>query len=187
MLLACGAIWIERWTYRRSRWLRPVVLAIPLVAGVVTAPLALRILPPEGYVRYAARLGIEPSTEENKELAELPQFFADHFGWPQLVAHVDRAFRALSAEDRARATTFASNYGEAGAIEKLGAPLGLPRPISGHNNYWLWGPGPERAPVVLVVTGAGALARLRELFETAEDTGAVGCRYCMPYERDAHV
>ena len=61
---------------------------------------------------------------------------------------------------------FASNYGEAGAINELGRGAGLPRAVSGHNNEWWWGPGNPRASTVVAVapgpvdvTGYGAYLR----------------------------
>jgi hypothetical protein len=41
---------------------------------------------------------------------------------------------------RARTAIFAENYGEAGAIDLSGPRYGLPPAISGHQNYFLWGP-----------------------------------------------
>ena len=43
------------------------------------------------------------------------------------------------------------NYGEAGAIELLGARTGLPPAYSGHNSYADWGPPPETATTVVAV------------------------------------
>jgi len=40
-----------------------------------------------------------------------------------------------------QACVLTSNYGEAGALSQLAAPGSLPPIISGHNNYYLWGPG----------------------------------------------
>jgi hypothetical protein len=38
-----------------------------------------------------------------------------------------------------RATAiFASNYGEAGAINLFGPAMGLPHAVSGHNSYYPW-------------------------------------------------
>jgi 4-amino-4-deoxy-L-arabinose transferase-like glycosyltransferase len=150
MLLACGATWIAERLRGRPAWLRPASLALLTVAGAVSAPLALPFLPPEQYAAYARLLGKKPSTEENKLLSELPQFIADFFGWPELVAKVEAAYASLPPEGRAQATILTSNYGEAGALEVLGAGRGLPPVVSGHNNYWLWGPGPRAGDPLIV-------------------------------------
>ena len=44
----------------------------------------------------------------------------------------------------------AGNYGEAGAIDFFGAKYGLPKAISGHNNYYLWGTRGYTGEVVIL-------------------------------------
>ena len=56
------------------------------------------------------------------------------------MAEVARIYRSLPPEERARTGIFASNYGEAGAINLLGPAHGLPRAISAHQTYYFWGP-----------------------------------------------
>jgi hypothetical protein len=183
-LYACGSTWIESLT-ARARWLRPVALCVITVGGLVTAPLVVPVLSPGKYVAHAAWLGVAPSTEENKTLGALPQFMADRYGWPELVARVSDAAATLSADERRSAAVFASNYGQAGALETLGGDR-VPRVLSGHNNYWFWGPGGDADPL-LVVASPEARPRLDALCASVEDRGSVGCRYCMPYESETHV
>ena len=57
----------------------------------------------------------------------------------------------LPPEDRARCANLAGNYGEAAAIDLLGPKYGLPRAVSGHNNYYLWGPPSADRSVVITV------------------------------------
>ena len=46
---------------------------------------------------------------------------------------------------------FAGNYGEAGAIDRYGPALGLPRAYSGHNAYVRFGIPPGSAGPVIVL------------------------------------
>lgn len=184
MLLACGAVWIEALT-NRFRWLRLAALALLVVGGLVTAPLVVPVLSPDGYVEYARRLGVEPSTEEKKEIGLLPQFFADRTGWPELVRKVEGALADLTPQERAHATVFTSNYGQAGAMETLSRVRVLT--VSGHNNYWLWGPGAGPSDPLLVLASAEARTRLDGLCHSVEDRGPMGCPYCMPYESQTHL
>jgi hypothetical protein len=124
--LAAGAVALEGGTARRLRWLRSVLVVLLVVGGVLASPLARPVLPVDDYVRYAAALGIGPSTEERHELGRLPQFYADMHGWPEMAEAVAGVVRALPAEDRAAACVFGQNYGEAGAMEYFGPELGLP-------------------------------------------------------------
>lgn len=185
LLLAGGALAVESWTREpRRHWLRPAYIVVLLIGGIVTAPLALPVLTPESFTRYVRWLhsdaSVRSSTAERAELAELPQYFADMFGWNELVDAVGRAYDSLPPQERDRAAIYAGNYGEAGAINFLGKARHLPDAVSGHNNYWLWGPGNRSGDVVIVV--GASRAELQPLFATVEEVGRVQCRYCMPYE-----
>jgi hypothetical protein len=98
---------------------------------------------------------------------------------------VARAFDRLTPAERARARVFGQNYGEAGAIDVLGRPLGLPRALSGHNSYWMWGPGGWDGSVLIIIGGdAEDNARF---FESVEIVGTVDSPLAMPYERGLTV
>ncbi len=92
-----------------------VAAAAVVASGLALAPFATPMLPVDAYVRYARALGIDPGTDEGHELAELPQFYADMFGWEEKAATVAEVYHALPAADRERAAIFADNYGRAGA------------------------------------------------------------------------
>lgn len=183
-LCAAGAAGLERTLLpaRRAVW-RGAVLAVVLVGGLALTPMALPILPVESYIAYSQRLGLAPSTAERKELAELPQHYADMFGWNELVEELARIYRALPAEDRKVAGIFTYNYGEAGAIDLLGRKHGLPMASSGHNNYALWGPQGS-GEVLIIIGGQKGDAQTGHLrvFEEVEQVGETSCTYCMPYE-----
>jgi hypothetical protein len=188
--LAAGARVIEAIARRAKwRWLRVGVPFALVIGGITAAPLALPVLPVEELIRYGRLLGMEASvkraTSENAPQGELPQYFADMFGWDEVVSAVARAYEALSPEEQKKAVIFASNYGEAGAINLLGKSRGLPEAISGHNNYWLWGPGNYSGEVVIVL--GYALEDLKPMFDSVEQAGTVHCRYCMPLEKDRTV
>ncbi|MEM6793300.1 MAG: glycosyltransferase family 39 protein [Acidobacteriota bacterium] len=183
-LLAGGGVALEAAARRisRPRW-RGAFLALALtllgLQGAVAAPFALPILPVESFIRYARSLGVEPSTSERKELAQLPQFFADMHGWRLKAEAAHRVADSLPDADRERACFFARNYGVAGALEYF-APSGSPPVLSGHNSYWLWGPGPCTGEVILAM--GGEAEDYAGLFEQVEPAVTVDCGYCMPYE-----
>lgn len=181
---AAGGVAVERWTAGR-RVLRAVLLAALVAAGALLAPLAKPLLPIDAFVAYASRLGVVPSAGERHELGELPQLFADMHGWPQLAADVAAVHRTLPPDERAAACVFAQNYGQAGAVDLFGPALGLPRAISGHNSYWLWGPQGCTGEVLIVI--GGDAADLARLFERHEARGRTTCELCMPYERDLPI
>jgi len=100
--------------------------------------------------KYMKEIGAAPPQEEKGEKSVLPPNYADMFGWQEMVAAVARVYNRLPPEDRLRCAIYASNYGEAGAIDFYGKRYGLPKAISGHNNYWLWGPRGWTGEVVIL-------------------------------------
>ena len=137
VLFAAGAAAFGQLT-RRS-WppiLYTVVLAFLLCRA--TAPIMLTILPPDKYVAYTSRFGANKMKSE-KFTSPLPQPLSDRFGWPQMVQGFAARYNALPPDVRARTAIFCGNYGEASAVNILGAQYGLPTAISGHQNYFYWG------------------------------------------------
>ena len=183
MLFAAGGLMVERAFARPAgRVLRPAALAALALGGAITLPFGMPILPIPAYVAYAAALGQKPSTDEKKALGALPQFYADMRGWPAMVADVARVYDTLPPADRAQAAIFTGNYGEAGAIDLFGPRLGLPPALSGHNNYWIWGPRGYTGDVMIFLVPAYAKPSLDKVFGSVVQAGEVDCGDCMPYE-----
>ena len=132
VLLAAGAIRTDAWLmHGRSGLRRALLVAAIGLSGVVSAVIALPILP-EG--------SAGPVVAVNGDIGET-------IGWPQFTRLVARAYRQTGRP----AVILTSNYGEAGAIDRFGGPLGLPRAYSGHNGFAEWGPPPDRASPIVVV------------------------------------
>lgn len=163
----------------RMRAARVAITTAVVLMGAIAAPLGLPILPVETFVAYAERLGVTPSSGERHTQGRLPQIYADMMGWHAMVDAVTRAAAALPPSDREKAVILVSNYGEAGAINFLGRGRGGPRAISGHNNYWLWGPDGASSDVFLVL---GGNAREHAECGSLRQVGTVECGDCMPYE-----
>lgn len=180
-LLAVGAVALERWAERLGRrWAAPVFAAAVAASGILLAPMFLPCLPPQTLIRYGQLTGIGQPRIENHRLGPLPQLFADRFGWPEMAAEVARVYHALPAHDRERASIFGQNYGQAGAVDLFGPKLGLPKAISGHLTYWLWGPGNATGEVVIVLDDDRET--LERHFESVELAGRVEHPYSMPYQ-----
>jgi hypothetical protein len=179
VLLAGGALFWEG--VLKPLWARGIALFLAASMGVMLAPLALPVLPEETYIAYADALGISPKATagENLKLARLPQHFADMHGWPQMAAKVAAVYHALPPADRAQAVFFAGNYGEAAAIDVYGKKFGLPPAISGHNNYWIWGPRGHEGSVVIVLGGA---PKDYDNYGSVRLAGRTDDPYAMPYE-----
>lgn len=146
MLFAAGGAaiedWLERRAFTRGRlWPKAVLAALVVLAGGSLAPMTLPILPPDRLVAYLKALGTAPPRTEVHHDGPLEQHFGDQFGWEELVADVAKIYRSLPVEERARTGIFASNYGEAGALNLFGPAYGLPPPICAHQTHYFWGPG----------------------------------------------
>ncbi len=181
MLFAAGAVWIESRALRRTgAWLKPALVASLLAGGMIAAPLAMPILPVAAAVKYCRFLDVKAVQVENVPQGELPQLFGDMFGWPEQVEAVARVYDSLRPEDRAKAALLAYNYGEAGAIDYFGARHGLPKAISGHNQYALWGPRGYSGEVVIAI--GYTEEQLRRFFEEVRPAARVETRYAIPEE-----
>jgi hypothetical protein len=185
ILFSAGGVMLERWTSDRARALRPAILATLVVGGILVAPLAKPLLPKETFIRYSGWLGIQPTQDERSERGRLPQFYADMIGWLELAETVAKVHGALPEVDRSRACIFGQNYGQAGAIDFFGPKLGLPKAISAHNSYYLWGPRGCTGEVVLVI--GDDRESLQEAFESVELAATYTCTDCMPYENDKPI
>jgi hypothetical protein len=142
MLFAAGAVFWEKaiQDYSRLGWLRVVLPVFLFLIGILAAPFALPILPPDRFHAYAKALGVKMTRTENGMVSILPQHFADQFGWEEMVAKVAGIYNSLPPDERAKTAILAGNYGGAGAIDFFGPRYGLPKSISAHQNYYLWGP-----------------------------------------------
>jgi hypothetical protein len=186
MLFAAGGVAVERVFAMRLKWIKPVFLGTIVIMGVVCAALVLPILPPGKLVAYMRAIHMEPPRTETSHTAALPQLFADQLGWEQMVGSVAHVYHHLRPEDEKRAAIFCQNYGEAGAIDFYGPKLGLPPAISGHQNYFLWGPRDWTGEVVLVLDTRDDDER--ELFASVQDLGQiVSSPWAMPFERRVHI
>lgn len=170
ILFAPGAVVFGRLRLRPwLAWLRPAYIALLALVGILLAPAAMPVLPP---------------TTTARDYGSLSQVLADRLGWDGLTQSVERAYAALPPAQRAQACVLASNYGEAGALQQLAGPGRLPPVISGHNNYFLWGPGRCTGRVLILVGYSPSdLGRVRSLYARTTLATVHRCRYCVSYER----
>ena len=185
VLLAFGAQRIEAWTKAGAGAVRSVALGGVALLGLLAAPYTLPILPVDVFVRYQKAIGFMPNVGENTRVAALPQYYADMHGWPEMAAKVAVVYRALPPQDRARAVFYGDNYGEAAAIDVFGRRLGLPPAISGHNQYFLWGPRGHDGSVMIIV--GGSPEHYAALFGRVEVAGHTDAPYARPSETDQPI
>jgi Dolichyl-phosphate-mannose-protein mannosyltransferase len=185
VLLAGGAPAIEGWLTKSAyRW---VAIGVVAGTGALAAPLALPILPPGAWASYAHALGVSSRTTATQTHDEgaLPQYFADMFGWREMAEKVSAVYNALPPDQRAKAVFFGRNYGEAAAIDIYGPALHGPPAISGHNNYYFWGPRGYDGSVL--ITLARDPVQLRKLYRRVERVGEIDSPYAVSDETNISI
>jgi hypothetical protein len=155
-----------------------------MLGGALTAPLTLPLLSVESYLRYARIGRLRTTSGVRRPVGTLPQHFADMHGWQDIVAEVARVYQTLPAADQRVAGVLTQNFGDAGAIDRFGPALGLPKAVSGHDSYFLW--GPRGYGEVLLVLG-GEEPVLRRDCRHLDRAGTIHCGLCMPYENEQPV
>jgi hypothetical protein len=188
MLLAAGAVVIESAidglkesgrestgaenSRPRRGWLKAAIVIILLASGAHLAPVVVPILSPDNFLAYAKHLPMKlPVMEHSHARAALPQWYADQFGWEEIVAETAVAWNRLSVDERKDEACgiFAQDYGQAGAIDFLGRRYGLPRSLSGHQTWFLWGPRGYSGNCMIVLDDHRE--RLEQLWDHVEYVG----------------
>jgi len=165
---------------------RGAYLAAAIALAALGAPLALPLLSPPALIEYEQRTHLAQRPQEKSGVgALLPQVFADELGWRDMARQVAAAWATLPPDVRAHTSIVTQNYGEAGALELYGEPLGLPPPLSGHDQFYLWGLRGQNPDSVLLIDAPGNMlpdpaahcAHWRVL-------GKLFSPYAMPYENE---
>lgn len=107
------------------------------MSAVISAVVFLPVVPVQ-------HLAATPVVDANYDAGET-------VGWAAFAGTVAGVHAGLPTEERAGAVVLTRNYGQAGAIDRYRAELGLPPDYSGHNGYAEWGPPPGDARTVIVV------------------------------------
>ena len=185
ILFVGGGLFLENlFEGKKLFWPKPAIFVV-LALSIWIAPLAVPVLPLKSYIKYAEFFGIKPSSSEKKELGKLPQFFADMFGWKEMTEQVVNTYNKLTSEEKQTCVIYCGNYGEAGAINFLGKKYHIAPAISGHNNYYLWGPVRKNIKVVIVI--GSSEKSLSQLFGEVISADTLHLKYSMPYENNQPV
>jgi Dolichyl-phosphate-mannose-protein mannosyltransferase len=183
MLLAAGSVVIESAIDRRNEnsaeparprltWLKAAIVIVLLAAGARLVPITVPVLSPDRFLAYAKTLPFKlPVMEHAHARAALPQWYADQFGWNEIVAETAVAWNQLTPEERQNENCgiFAQDYGQAGAIDFLGRKYDLPRSLSGHQTWFLWGPRGYSGNCMIVLDDRRD--RLEQLWNQVEYVG----------------
>jgi hypothetical protein len=99
-----------------------------------------------------------------------------------MVADVAAVYHSLTPEEQSRTAIFASNYGEAGAIDFFGSKYSLPKAICTHQTYFLWGPHSYSGEIVIRIGIKPEDAR--DSYESVTVAATLNNPYSMPHEKN---
>lgn len=182
IIFAGGSVLIGRAIGEKKYVLKYALTIFIILAGLISLPMAVPVLPVEAFIKYAEVLGEKPQAAERKEMGKLPQLFADMFGWEDLAHKTANVYNSLSSEEKDKCGIYTQNYGEAGAIDFFGMKYNLPPAISGHNNYWLWGPRGNKGEIMIII--GGEREDHLKVYESVTEMERTNNIYAMPYENN---
>jgi len=181
LLIGAGAVLLESVTANIWRPLiRYALPAVVLVTGILICPNAIPVLPVDTFIRYEHALRIQAPKTETSALADLPQLYADMFGWQEMTAKVGKVYQSLTPAEQSQTAIYAQNYGEAAAIDFFGPRYGLPKAVSGHMAYYIW--GLPNHPVKILIAINGDEQGYRRAFGDVQSVATFGTKYSMPHE-----
>ena len=184
ILLAAGGVALERFAGSRNwRWIGTAYRAVIVVVGLIALPFGVPILHVDTFLRYSHALPFSSlaKTERDAEFAELPQLYADMFGWENIATTVAQVYQGLPDSERAGCAIMGGNYGETAAIDYYGPALGLPKAIGGHNSYFYWGPR-GYSGACMIVFGEQSDEFIK-LFGDARQAATIMSPHAMPNEQ----
>lgn len=154
-LFAVGCVPTAGWLTRGRKGRLITVAVLGGVNATVSAVIALPLIPIAGLA--------------STPVPAINQATGDTVGWPAYVRQVADAFGTLPAADRRHTAVVASNYGEAGALDRYGPAWHLPRPYSAQNQLYFQGRPPATDTLAIVVGGEADQAR--QLFSGCRQSG----------------
>jgi hypothetical protein len=98
-----------------------------------------------------------------------------------MTAAVAKVYQGLTPAEQRETAIYALNYGEAGAIDFFGPRYGLPKAVSGHMAYFIWGPHNTRSAKILIAIN-GEESNYRRAFGSVERAAMLGTKYSIPHE-----
>lgn len=177
VLLAGGAVAWEQWI--KPQWGKVSLSALMILAILPFLPLGVYILPLDKMVDYSTWLKTDihldgPLRWEDGIVHDLPQDYADMTGWEELAKIARAAYQQADAP--ASTLLYASNYGQAGAVNLWGEKWGLPPCHSFSDNFRLW-IDPEFQPTALIYINDELGEDVDNLFQDIEVIGSITTTY----------
>jgi tetratricopeptide (TPR) repeat protein len=193
ILLVVGSIKIEEildnksWQKLTKKMLLTLLPVSYILLSIPFLPMIVPLLPLEHLVNYMSVIGVTAGVrQENNQLDELPQHYADRFGWEEMVDQIAEIYDSVSTTTKDKIGIFTENWGQAGAIHLLGQKYDLPEPTSFHGWYYYETIRKHEVLNNYIVIGRPDLT-LASLFNEVTLCGIYTHPYCMPYENNKPI
>lgn len=177
-LLAAGGVALERALAARKRWRRVLIGSLAgtgAALGLVTLP----VLPlPKVDAVIQRLLGwVVPPMALTHDLHGM-------YGWEEQAATIEAVYRGLPEADRNRVSILAGSYSQAAAVNRFRS-RDVPRAVSGHMTYFLWGPDGHRGDV-LIAFGL-PIRPLERHYRRCEPEATIVAPLARPWDTDLPV
>ncbi|OHD11329.1 MAG: hypothetical protein A2086_05765 [Spirochaetes bacterium GWD1_27_9] len=140
LLFAAGAILFENLIINiKQNWIRILAISFVIIGGLILLPFSLPVLTPKLTDKYLTFIGLNIKIEKGSNRSRLPQYLADRLDWEELIKELSKVYNDLPEAEKKKAVIIADSYATAGSAEFFGKKYNLPKVISIHNNYHLWG------------------------------------------------
>ncbi|MBI5476222.1 MAG: glycosyltransferase family 39 protein [Ignavibacteriales bacterium] len=186
ILLSIGSMKLEEKISNLAR----TRIAVPIVYVLLSLPLLpmwVPLLPVERFIDYAKMFGVDAGVRyENLRLNQLPQHFADRFGWEDLVRQISEVYHKIPQEERINAGVLTSNWGIASAVHVYKEKYDLPEPTSDAGWYYYESLRRNSYKNHYVCVGYTE-GTLRHLFQSVSRERIFTHPYCMPHENNRPI
>jgi len=176
-LIAGGSIVVGDWLSRRvKKTLRYAVIVVLAAGGIALMPLSVPMFPITTTEQYMDAITF--GAFEN--IYELTGDLRAMFGWRERVSEVAKVYNSLPEGERQRTIILAAGYGNAGAVDYFGKPLGLPEARSLSMSYWLW--GLPDGPIETVIGMGFSKKSMEGVFHEVELVAEIELEQVNPWE-----
>ncbi len=142
MLAAAGAVW----------WDQRITSMVNLHRAHLWRRLSWSVLGFFAALFIATELPVAPlGSAWWDEISKNNTQLKSEVGWPELAQQVAGAYNSLPEAEKAHTAILALSAGEIGSVDFFGSAYGLPKVISGFNDFWKYGYGNPPPQTVLVL------------------------------------
>jgi hypothetical protein len=143
VLFVFGGLSIERVIHRA--WIKWALVAFMITSNAVFSPYAIPFISAEKMQNFCRmmkeNLGLEgPLRWEDGTVRQLPQDYADMFGWEEVAQKVGRIYHLLPDSTRSQCHIYGGSYGHAGTINYFRKKYDLPEAHSMSASFMIWAP-----------------------------------------------